>query len=172
MKNYILKSIILILFVSVLTSCANNENEPEPFEPVTIDFEGVTVNIDDTSFTADGFTFSAYRAETITSAQTNQIPSPYSTAIGLYNSDSNGMSSIELILNGLDEISTITVVFADFVGGAIGSTIEVYSSGVVIEEKNTLFDQNDTVSFDVSGIPIEKVRLSSFEGFAASIRLE
>lgn len=171
MKNYILKSIILTLFVSVFTSCSNN-NEQDPFQPVTINFEGVTVNVGDTSFIADGFTFNAYRAETVTSDQTNQIPDPFTTAIGLYNSDNNGISSIELMLNNLDGVSTITVVFADFVGGTVGSTIEIYSNGVVIEEKNTLFGQNDTVSFDVSEIPIEKVRLSSFEGFAASIRLE
>ncbi len=169
MKNYILKSIIFTLFVSLFTSCSENETQ-EPFEPVTIDFVGVNVNVDDTSFTADGYTFNSFRAETVDPDPNIGAPIPM-RGVALWNGNSNGTSSIELLLNNLERVSTIIITFADY-GGQ--STAELYSNGNVVDQVNFTFNsaQSETVTFDVTNTPIEKIRFASFEGIALSIRLE
>ena len=161
MKNYILKSIILILFVSLFTSCSNNDDQ-ESFEPVTIDLIGLGLDINDTSFTQQGFNFSVFQV------RSNEASIP-GIALAFPNSQ-NDPSTLTLDLSGITGINRIITNISDFGGGEL----ELLNNGEIIETINVNGNQPEfsDYSFTINGREIDAFRYKSLEGIIRSIRLE
>jgi len=162
MKNYILKSTLFALFVSVCTSCSNNDDE-EPFEPITINLIGLGIEQDDTSFTQQGFSFTAVNVESSEGFTLDGI-------LLAFPDNQGNPSSLSLDLSSVTGISTITASITDQGGGEI----ELLNNGQVIEtiDVNRNQPQFSDFTFIINGREIDAFRYNSFEGFIRSIRLE
>jgi hypothetical protein len=69
MKSSFFKICLISLFsFSFLAgTCSSDDgetNDQMPFTPITLVMTDVTIDVDDTAFTIDGYDFSAYRAKT------------------------------------------------------------------------------------------------------------
>ncbi len=161
---------ITLLYLPLALCSSDNDNESEsetPFSPVNIDLTtGVNIEVDDTSFSKQGYNFTTYR---VTSNE--QGIDGISIA---YPDSGNNPSSIVLNLDAINGISSITVSLFNNCGNGCTS-FQIINDGNVIEELNTN-DEIPTgiaeVTIDVSELQIDALRLSSFEAILYSIALE
>jgi len=155
------KTPFLILFILFMTACeSNSTSEPEPpepsFEAVTINLAGVDVQLNDTSFTVDGFTFRSESAQTTPS-----------------NFDNQGVDltpgRIELDLEGTVGISQITISMFN----NSDPTLSLLNNGDLVRETNEDLEGGVIdVTIDVEGLSFDALRIFSFEATILSITLE
>lgn len=155
------KTPFLTLFILFMTACeSNSTSEPEipepPFEAVNISFEGVDVQLNDTSFTVDGFTFRSESAQTTPSNFDNQ---GVDLTPGL----------IELELEGIIGISQITISMFN----NSDPTISLLNNGELVRETNDDLEGGViNAVIDVEGLTFDALRIFSFEATILSITLE
>jgi len=169
MKTFITRRLFLnLLFItSLLSSCSDSDDTNDqrtPFEPVTINLQGLGVQLDDTSFTVESFSFSAFRVQSTTAGSFDGIELAFPQ-------DGNS-SQIELNLGGVSGISTITVTL--FNNGVESTQVSALNGSATIAEivGDAISSGETTVELDVSGQTITTLRISSLEATIQSIRLE
>lgn len=162
MKTTFIKSIILSSFAFILmsASCSSDDDAPtvEPFTPITLDLTQVEIDLDDTSFTVDGFTFEAFKCKLL-------------AGYGIDLAYGENGSYIELDLSQTQGISKITCrIFRNN-----PTPITFYNNGTVVDEimaiKEMPGEFEDNV-YQVNGQTITSVRILSFESVVESITLE
>ncbi|MAU70834.1 MAG: hypothetical protein CML04_01965 [Pseudozobellia sp.] len=168
MKTFILSSKFLLLsFLSIqLALCSNDDDsvpspEEESFEPVTLSLVGLDIDLEDTSFSVDGFDFSAYRAK-------SYEDSPGYGILLAFPQDGN-RSWIELDLSNTVGLSKITASVSDYGGG---TTVVIMSNGEVVEEAKDIPDDPSDIAFNLNGRAVDALRITSLEGDVNSIKLE
>ena len=166
MKTTFIKSIILSSFAFILmsASCSSDDDTPlpqaEPFTPITLDLTQVEIDLDDTSFIVDEFTFEVYRCQILPNF-----------GIDLAYGQNGNASYIELDLSQTQGISKITSRI--FVNST--TPITFYNNGTVVDEitaiNETPNEFEDNV-YELNGQTITSVRITSFESLVESITLE
>lgn len=155
---------MLTLLVSVLSSCSENDDQ-EPFDPITINLVGLGIELNDTSFSTQGFSFTVYQAISDEGNGDNGI-------LLAYPDNQDNPSTLTLDISGLSELSKITASIADQGAGII----DLMRDGSVVESINVSIGgsfQFREFSFDeVVGRNIDAFRYRSLEGIIQSIRLE
>lgn len=172
MKSFILSTKFLFMTLTTLplAMCSSDDDgEAEiSFEPVTLNFSGITVQEDDSSFTVKGFSFNNVGAKShyySTLGSNDEIIQ--FDGISLWH-DGTSLRYVELLLDSVEGMSKITAKV--FNNGTIGTVI-LYNNGNVVEENDTPYRNSDIV-FDVKGKTIDKLRITSAEGAVISIKLE
>ncbi len=150
--------------------CSSDDEDQSPeipdagFISVTLDLSTVTINDTDTSFEIDGFQFINFQGSTSTNGVVEGIQ--------LARADENGNPSfIELNLEGVEGVSQITV---SAINNATTMSVALRNNSVTVTEQNVASGVNvvrDLV-FDVRDQSFNALRITAFEGFALSIRLE
>jgi hypothetical protein len=147
-----------------LCSSDDDNNNTVPFEEVTIDLSGLNVELEDTSFTADGFNFTSFRAESFSGGNFNGV----SIAFPL----NDNPSIIELDLSSVNGISKIII--SMFNNGAGSTLVSAINNGNIVQEitDDDIPSSLTDLEINVTGQTIDALRISSFEAIIISIKLE
>ncbi len=157
----------------LFNACSSDDNinsAPINFEPVTIDLTQVDFDVDDTSFTVQGFNFNNFMGEPC--ANLNCFP-----GIALFlGSNQDDLSFIELDLTSTTGISRIT---SRLLNNCLQSTrITIFNGDEVINDFSAFVPTtteeggfNDNL-YETNGQTITAVRISSCEAIVQSITLE
>ncbi|MEM6721108.1 MAG: hypothetical protein AAF611_17395 [Bacteroidota bacterium] len=168
LKLFFISSLSFILMAS---SCSNDDDdvtpEIEPFTPVTINLDGLGLDVDDTSFTRQGFDFTAIRVRSTDNYTTN--------GLGLAHPQDGNPSILELDLSNTNGMSKITVSLFNNCGNGC-TVIQALNSNNVIQ----IFDNNDILPigateavFNLSNSQaITSLKMQSFEAIIYTITLE
>ena len=168
LKLFFISSLSFILMAG---SCSNDDDtitpEVEPFTPVTINLDGLGIDVDDTSFTTQGFDFTTYRAVSTDAYTNNGI-------ILAYPQDGNP-STMELDLSGVNGISKITIPLFNNCGDGC-TVIQALNNNEAIQ----IIDNNDELPIGAtqaiinlsSNQTITSLKMESFETTFYSITLE
>jgi len=165
-----MKTFLFMIFMTLpLALCSKDNDEPkQDFVPVTLDLSGLNIQEDDTSFTVNGFKFSnvgSFSQDYSTLDNNNEIINFNGLTIWY---DGTDLHYIELLLDNIEGISKITVkVF----NNGTTTLVTIYNGNDIVEENQAPYRVNDVV-FDVKNKVIDKLRISSAEGAAISIKLE
>lgn len=159
MKTFLFsyKFLFLALTALPLAMCSSNDDNTEEndFEVTTLNLSGLSVQQDDTSFTVNGYSFKNTNAE---SAE---------TGISIWN-DGTDFHYIELELNDVTGLSKIT---SRVFNNGTQTKVTLYNNDIIVQEIEAPFNVSDIV-MNVQEQEFDKLRLSSFEGEAISIKLE
>lgn len=143
-----------------------------PFTPITLVMTDVTIDVDDTAFTIDGYDFSAYRAKTYSLESPNV--SAADDGVMLAYAIDNNQSNIELELSNTAGISKIKIELSDFCGDGCTFIQTLNDNSVLQEIEGSTIDtsQRSVVTFKNVSSAITALKLSSFETRIHSITLE
>lgn len=166
LKLFFISSLSFILMAG---SCSNDDDEiaPESFTPVTINLADLGVELEDTSFTTQGFDFTAFRARS-TENYTND-------GLGLAYPQDGNSSTLELDLSNTNGISKITVSLFNNCGNGC-TVVQALNNNEVIQ----IFDNNDVLPIGATEAiinlsanqAITSLKMQSFEAIIYSITLE
>jgi hypothetical protein len=160
MKRTPFLPICAALFLSVaLGACDKEELQREPIAlPATINLAGLGVTLSDQGFTADGFEFDAYRAQ----SQTDGVLLAYPT--------NNVASFIEVDLSRAEGLERISIdLFNNF-----DPEITYWNNGQLIGQVPLPIVYGDVVVVidSLAGQPITSLRIASAETTVRAILLE
>ncbi|WP_298511071.1 hypothetical protein [uncultured Kordia sp.] len=174
MKSYTYLKLFFISslsFILMAGSCSNDDDditpETETFMPVTINLDGLGIDVDDTSFTTQGFDFTVFRVRSTDAYINNGI-------LLAFPQDGNP-STMELDLSDVSGISKITIpLFNNCANGC--TVIQVLNNNEVIQLLNTndVIPQGEAQAI-INLSPnqaITRLKMSSFETTFYSITIE
>ncbi len=161
MKTFLFNHKFLFLtFISFTLACCSSDDKENAFVPITINLGGLNIDIDDTSFTANGFQFKATRVK----SETDGVGLAYPNA----NSD---FSFLELDLRNSTGISKISVSLFNNCRSCLD--IQTLNGDQIIEEvKGKDLDSGmNLVEIDINSA-ISTLKIGSLETIVYSIKLE
>ncbi len=169
MRTFIFSSkfLIVLSLTLPLMLCSRDDDssfqEPQSFQPITIDLSTTTITIEDTEFTLQGFSFRVIRA--------------ISTALGgdgilLASPGENGeFSTLEMDLAATNGITKITISLFNNCSSCLDIQL-INNNQIITEIKGTsLQSGTNEVEIDVSA-EIDTLRIASLETIVNTIKLE
>ncbi|MEW4923522.1 hypothetical protein [Algibacter sp. 2305UL17-15] len=154
---------IFIIFTTLpLAMCSNDDNteEENPFQPVTINLDGLNIDTDDTSFVVDGFQFKATRVK----SQSGGI-------LLAYPNQASDFSVLELDLTKSIGVSKISISLFNNCSGCLDIQI-LNGNQIVTEVKGTELESGENlVEIDIN-TNVSALRIGSLETIIYTIKLE
>ncbi|NMH89058.1 hypothetical protein [Flavivirga algicola] len=155
--NY--RFLFLFLISFTLAFCSSDDKE-KAFEPVTINLDGLNIDTDDTSFTANGYQFKATRSK----SEANGIALAYPNT-------NNDFSFLELDLRNSTGISKISISLFNNCRSCLDIQT-LNGDQIVTEIKGKDLDSGiNLVEIDISS-GISALKIGSLETIVYSIKLE
>ena len=157
--------LVVSMILLTLNSCSSDDDDMPiaegTFKAVTINLTGLGIELEDTSFSVEGYNFKAFRATSYT---------PDSSGILLAFAQDGQTSNIELDLSSANGLSKITANVSDY-GGS--TKISLWNDGSLVEEIAVVGGARDTdVVIPVGEKTIDALRFTSLEGDVKTIKLE
>lgn len=158
----------LILLIFGLVGCSTDDDTTEQsnFDPITLDFSGLGLEDEDTSFTIQGYKFESYYAESTDLDDSNSYLVKQGLALW---GGGEEVSNISLDLKQFPGLKSITIDYSDY----NNLMISLYKNGSLVEEND--YENNGTVerTLKVSiDDQYEKLKLTSYEAVIVKMHFE